>query len=54
VSLDLKKCSDAELVGLALAERQAAFSEIMRRHREPIYRLVRSSIGDADEALDLT
>src|SRR3546814_15977015 len=26
----------------------------MRRHREPVYRLVRGHIGDADAALDVT
>lgn len=38
---------------LCLAGRNAAFAEIMVRHREPIFRLVHASIGDADEALDL-
>lgn len=54
MSLDLAACSDGELAGLTLGRNQAAFAEIMRRHREPIYRLIRAYIGDAEEALDIT
>ena len=54
MSLDLTLCSDGELAALALGGRQAAFREFLRRYKEPVYRLIRSSIGDADEALDLT
>ena len=54
MSLDLTACSDGELAGLAVADSQAAFREIMRRHREPIYRLIRGYTGDGEEALDLT
>src|SRR3546814_8906266 len=32
----------------------SAYGELMRRHREPVYRLVRGHIGDADAALDVT
>lgn len=46
-------CSDGELAALTLAGRQDAFAEIMRRHREPIYRLIRGYIGDSEEAVDL-
>ena len=46
-------CSDGELAALSLAGRQSAFAEIMRRHREPIYRLVRGYTGDPEEALDI-
>lgn len=46
-------CSDGELAALTLAGRQDAFAEIMRRHREPIYRLIRGYIGDPEEAVDL-
>jgi RNA polymerase sigma-70 factor (ECF subfamily) len=46
-------CSDGELAALALAGRQTAYGELMRRYREPVFRLVRSHIGDADEALDV-
>nr|WP_243446113.1 RNA polymerase sigma factor [Polymorphobacter fuscus] len=38
---------------LALKGRQAAYGELMRRYREPVYRLVRSHVGDPDEALDI-
>ena len=54
MSFDLTACSDGELAGLALGNSQTAFREIMRRHREPIYRLIRGYIGDGEEALDLT
>src|SRR3546814_9264080 len=54
VTLDLAGCSDGELAALALAGRQSAYGELMRRHREPVYRLVRGHIGDADAALDVT
>lgn len=53
MSVDLDACSDGELAALALGGRDAAFAALMRRHQEPIYRLVRAHIGDADEALDL-
>jgi RNA polymerase sigma-70 factor (ECF subfamily) len=46
--------TDADLVAQARAGRQEAFSELLRRHREPIYRMTRTWIGDATEALDLT
>jgi RNA polymerase sigma-70 factor (ECF subfamily) len=45
---------DAALAALALSGRQDAFARIMQRHREPIFRLIRGHVGDADEALDLT
>lgn len=54
MTLDLAGCSDAELVALALSGRQRAFGELLRRHREWVYRLVRSHIGDTDEAVDVT
>lgn len=54
MSLDLAACSDGELAGLTLGGNQTAFAELMRRHREPIYRLVRGHIGNGDEALDVT
>lgn len=54
MSLDFEQCSDGELAALALGGRQAAFRELLRRYKEPVYRLIRSNIGDADEALDLT
>lgn len=54
MSLDLTDCSDGELAALSAAGNGAAFTEILKRHREPVYRLIRSHIADADEALDLT
>jgi RNA polymerase sigma-70 factor (ECF subfamily) len=45
--------TDGELAALTLAGRQAAFAELMRRHREPIFRLIRGYVGNADDALDL-
>ncbi len=50
---DPADCSDGELAALTLAGRQDAFAEIMRRHREPTYRLIRGHIGDSEEAVDL-
>ena len=54
MTIDLAGCSDADLASLALGGQQAAYGEIVKRHREAVYRLVRSQVGDADEALDVT
>ncbi len=54
MSLDLSQCSDGELATLALGGQQRAFLEFLRRYKAPVYRLIRSNIGDAEEALDLT
>ena len=54
MSGSLEDESDAEVVALALAGRQDAFRELLARYREPIYRFIRASTGDAQEALDLT
>ena len=54
MSLDLAACSDGELAALALGGRQPAYSELMRRHRDGVFRLLRGQTGDADTALDLT
>lgn len=53
VTGDLAKCSDGELTTLALDRTSAAYAVLMRRHETRIYRLIRSHIGDNDEALDL-
>lgn len=53
MSFDLIALSDGELAALTLAGRHAAFAEIMRRYRDPIYRLIRGHVGQADDALDL-
>lgn len=50
---DFSIYSDGELAALTLAGRGTAFAEIMRRHRDPIFRLIRGYLGDPDEALDL-
>ena len=54
MSLDWAALTDGELAALSIAGRQSAFAEIMNRYRQPIFRLIRASIGDAEEALDLT
>jgi RNA polymerase sigma factor (sigma-70 family) len=50
---DLAGYSDGELATLALDRSSAAFSLLMRRHETRVYRLIRSHIGNNDEALDL-
>lgn len=54
MSLDLSDCSDGELAALALAGRQAAYSMLMQRHRDVVYRILRGLVGDGDAALELT
>ena len=54
MTLALGECSDGELAALALAGRQAAFSELLDRHRASVFRLVRGNTGDDDTALDVT
>lgn len=54
MTLKLADCSDAELVLLALGGREVAYGELMRRHRNWVYRLVRSYAGTGHEALDIT
>lgn len=53
MTLDLASLTDGELAALSIAGRDTAFAEIMRRYREPVYRIVAANIGDPDEALDL-
>ena len=53
MSLDWTTLTEGELAALSIAGRQAAFSEIMRRHRHSVFRMVRACVGEADEALDL-
>ncbi len=45
---------DARAVEAALAGRQAGYSALMRRHREPVFRMVRGHLGDEAAALDVT
>jgi RNA polymerase sigma factor CnrH len=54
VSLPLTDLTDGELAALSIAGRDAAFAEIMRRHREAVYRVALGNTADPDEALDLT
>ena len=54
MSLDLSQCSDGELAALALGGQERAYREFLRRYREQVYRLVRSTIRDSEEALDIT
>ena len=53
MSLDWTSLTDGELATLSIAGRQAAFAEIMRRYRQPVFRLARACTGESDEALDL-
>lgn len=53
MTLDLSGCEDRELASLALTRHQPAYRELLRRHKEPVFRLVSNSIGDPVEALDL-
>ncbi len=53
MSLDLSAQDDGELAALSIGGCQAAYAEIMRRHRGMIYRIVPGNIGNAEEALDL-
>lgn len=36
-----------------MAGRQDAFAEIMRRHRDPLYQMIKGYVGNPDDALDL-
>lgn len=54
MSPSLTDRSDAELAALGLAGQQSAYGELMRRHREAVFRLARGHCGDATEALDIT
>lgn len=49
----LADLSDGDLAERALAGRQEAYGELMRRHREAVFRLARGHAGDADAALDI-
>lgn len=45
--------TDAELVAGALAGDGRAFTRLMRRHKDGLYRFIRRYTGDTDEARDL-
>lgn len=44
---------DAALVAAVTAGDQRAFTQLMRQHKDDLYRLVRGHTGDASEAYDL-
>uniref|UniRef100_UPI0007851B3B RNA polymerase sigma factor n=1 Tax=Novosphingobium sp. CCH12-A3 TaxID=1768752 RepID=UPI0007851B3B len=46
--------SDPQLVASALAGRQSAYTTLLARHREAVFRLARHHAGDEGEALDIT
>ena len=45
--------SDEALAARAAAGERAAFDNLIRRYKEPLYRFIRRYVGDADEAYDL-
>ena len=51
--MDDYACSDGELVAWILGGRRQVFATLMKRHKEPIYRLILGYVGNADDALDL-
>ena len=54
MTLDWTTLTDGELVVLSVAGRDGAFAELMARHRQAVFRLIRASVRDPEEALDLT
>ena len=54
MTLDWATLTDGDLVVLSIAGRDKAFAEIMSRYRQPVFRLIRASLRDPEEALDLT
>ena len=53
VKHDLELCSDGELAVLALDRANAAFAILMQRYETRIYRLIRSYVGQNNDAIDL-
>lgn len=45
--------NDAGLARRAASGEEVAFSALVRRHKEQLYRLIRRHVGDADEAYDV-
>jgi RNA polymerase sigma factor CnrH len=54
MTLAMNDCSDGELAAAALAGKQSAYTMLLSRHRDSVYRLVRATIGDSDAAVDVT
>ena len=50
----LAALSDEELAALAVVDKGHALPLLIRRHETSVFRLIRSHVGDADEARDLT
>ncbi len=50
---DTDERDDAALVAAVLAGDQRAFTQLMRRHKDSLYRFVRGYVGDSSEAYDL-
>jgi RNA polymerase sigma-70 factor (ECF subfamily) len=53
VSAPYASLSDGELATLSASGRDAAFSELMRRHRAAVYRLILGNVANPEDALDL-
>ena len=53
VSLDWTTLSEQELATFSIAGRHAAFAEIMRCHRQSIFRIIRACVDGSDDGLDL-
>jgi RNA polymerase sigma-70 factor (ECF subfamily) len=45
--------TDADLARQAAAGHEVAFTALMRRHKERLYRLIRRHVGDGEEAYDV-
>jgi RNA polymerase sigma-70 factor (ECF subfamily) len=50
---DSDERSDAALIAAVLVGEERAFTALMRRHKEDLYRFVRAYTGDAGEAFDI-
>lgn len=50
----LDHLGDGELAARAKSLDQLAYREFLRRYKAPVFRLIRSTVGDEAEALDLT
>jgi RNA polymerase sigma-70 factor (ECF subfamily) len=50
---DTDERSDAALIAAVRAGDERAFTQLMRRHKQELYRFVRAYSGDASEAFDL-
>jgi RNA polymerase sigma factor (sigma-70 family) len=52
VTQDSQSSDDAALARRAAQGDERAFAELVRRHKEPLYRLMRRYTGDADQAYE--